>query len=69
MKKAKLNEKPTEEIALLASMHSALVDLLIENGLRWTSVAEKDDISWLSLASSLKANIFSCYLLMIIFLN
>ena len=33
MKKAKINREPLEEIDLLDDMHSALVDLLIENGI------------------------------------
>jgi len=32
MKKAKVEREPLEEIDLLDSMHSALVDLLIEKG-------------------------------------
>jgi len=33
MKKAKVEREPLEEIDLLDSMHSALVDLLIEKGI------------------------------------
>ncbi len=33
MKKAKVERNPLEEIDLLDSMHSALVDLLIEKGM------------------------------------
>ena len=33
MKKAKVERDPLEEIDLLDSMHSALVDLLIEKGI------------------------------------
>ena len=33
MKKAKVEREPLEEICLLDSMHSALVDLLIEKGI------------------------------------
>ena len=33
MKKAKVEREPLEEIDLLDSMHSALVDLLVEKGI------------------------------------
>jgi hypothetical protein len=33
MKKAKVERNPTEEIDLLDSMHSVIVDLLIEKGI------------------------------------
>ena len=41
MKKAKIEREPLEEIDLLDSMHSALVDLLIEKGILTEEEYEK----------------------------